>query len=108
MTRLARFSLIALLAATPSFSCEDEQAPAGETSYLEQGAFTYDVFEASVAHTDLDACPAEFDPDVVFCRLALTETQASVFVFTYEGDMPLLAIKHVALDDVAAIQQASY
>lgn len=105
MTRLAPVALIAALAAAPALACE-ETVDSG-TSYLEKGVFTYDVFEASVAHTDLAECPVEFDPDVVFCRLAKTETQANIFVFSYDGEMPLLAIKHVPLDEGDAILEAS-
>ncbi|TCP41006.1 hypothetical protein [Rhodovulum marinum] len=107
MPRLVSLALAAALAAGPVLACDDEVAPGGQTSYLERGAFTYDVFEASVAHTDLSECPQEFDPDVVFCRFATTETSGSIFIFSYEDDMPLLAIKHVPLDEVEAILQAS-
>jgi len=107
MQRLTALALTATLAAAPVLACDDDVAPGGQTSYLERGVFTYDVFEASVAHTDLAQCPQEFDPDVVFCRFATTETSANIFVFSYEDDMPLLAIKHVALEEAEAILQAS-
>lgn len=67
-------------------------------TYLPGGALTYDVFEASVDHADLADCPAEFDPDVVFCRLTLAAEAAHVFVFELDGDQRLLAVKNYALD----------
>ena len=42
---------------------------------------------------------AEFDPDAVFCRMTLAADMAHVFVFHYDGDQPLLAVKSYALDD---------
>ena len=69
------------------------------TAYLGNGVFTYEVFEASVDHADLENCPAEFDPDAVFCRLTLAAEQAHVFVFSYDADQPLLAVKHYELGD---------
>ncbi|MGC9418233.1 MAG: hypothetical protein ACP5EN_04595 [Rhodovulum sp.] len=107
MRRLAALAVTVSLGAAPALGCDEDVAPGGQTSYLERGVFTYDVFEASVAHTDLSECPQEFDPDVVFCRFATTETSGSIFVFSYVDDMPLLAIKHVPLDEAEAILQAS-
>ncbi|WP_323782540.1 hypothetical protein [Thalassovita sp.] len=67
--------------------------------YLEGGAFVYEAFEKALDHVDLEGCPAEFDPDTVFCRMTLHDDQAHVFVFSYEGDQPLLAIKSYLLTD---------
>lgn len=76
---------------------------AGEThggeAYLEGGVFTYDVFEQSVDHVDLENCPAEFDPEAVFCRMTLASEMANVFVFSFDGDQPLLAIKSYELGE---------
>lgn len=69
------------------------------TSYMQGSALLYEVFEASVPHVDLEGCPAEFDPEVVFCRMTLASDQANVFVFALAGDQPLLAVKHYALGD---------
>lgn len=71
----------------------------GGTSYLENGVLTYAVFEASIEHVDLEGCPADFDPDANFCRMTLASDLAHVFVFSYEGDQPLLAVKNYELGD---------
>ena len=70
---------------------------AGGNTYLEGGAFTYDVFEQSVDHVDLENCPAEFDPDTVFCRMTLASEMANIFVFSFDGEQPLLAVKSYEL-----------
>ncbi len=69
------------------------------TSYVGNGAFTYGLFEASVPHVDLETCPKEFDSEAVFCRMTLAEGKAHVFVFDYEDDQPLLAVKSFELTD---------
>lgn len=69
------------------------------TEYLEGGVFTYAVFEAAVPHADLENCPAQFDPDAVFCRITLAAGMANIFVFAHDGDQPLLAVKSYELDD---------
>ncbi|MCO8144357.1 hypothetical protein NHN26_03865 [Rhodovulum tesquicola] len=75
-------------------------------SYLEKGVLSYEVFEMSVAHEDLSECPQEFDPGAVFCRYAETDHSASIFVFSYDEEMPLLAVKYVSLDEGKAILKA--
>ena len=71
----------------------------GGTSYLPKGQFSYEVFEASVEHADLEGCPKEFDTDRVFCRLTVAADLAHVFVFAYSGDQPLLAVKSYEMTD---------
>lgn len=85
--------------ATSAMASGPGESHSGGTAYFGDAAFTYDVFEASVQHADLEGCPAEFDPDAVFCRLTLTTDQAHVFVFSHNGDQPLLAVKHYELGD---------
>lgn len=67
--------------------------------FLPGGGFTYEVFEASIDHADLEDCPVDFDSDANFCRLTLANEQAHVFVFSYDGDQPLLAVKSYDLGD---------
>lgn len=69
------------------------------TSYLAQGVMTYEIFEASVEHVDLMGCPADFDADANFCRMTLASDLAHVFVFSYDGNQPLLAVKSYELGD---------
>lgn len=69
------------------------------TDYLPNGVLTYEAFEGTIEHVDLAGCPAEFDPEVVFCRMTLASDLAHVFAFRYDGDQALLAIKSYALED---------
>ena len=68
-------------------------------SVLEDGQMTYELFEASIDHADLENCPAQFDPEKVFCRLTVAAEQAHVFVFDYDNDQPLVAVQHFELTD---------
>jgi hypothetical protein len=54
---------------------------------------SYAVFEATVEHADLATCPVEFDSEKQFCRLTIAADAAHVFVFAYEGDQFLQAVK---------------
>ncbi len=47
----------------------------------EKCALPYDVFEASVPHTDLEECPAKLKAEGRFCRLAVVAEVATVFIF---------------------------
>lgn len=91
--------LVATLAATTADASGAGDSNHEGTAYLGNGVFSYEVFEASVEHVDLDGCPAEFDTDVVFCRMTLASDLAHVFVFAYDGAQPLLAIKSYELTD---------
>ncbi|WP_299934093.1 hypothetical protein [uncultured Pelagimonas sp.] len=95
---LAAFSLLISFGTTGLASGPGETSHAG-TGYLEKGVFTYEVFEQAVDHVDLESCPAAFDPEVVFCRMTLASEMANVFVFAFDGDQPLLAIKSYELDE---------
>lgn len=92
-------ALAAAFAASAAFASGPGETHADGTSYLANGAFTYDVFEAAVEHADLEGCPAEFDPEAVFCRITLANDMAHIFVFAYGGDQPLLAVKSYELGD---------
>jgi hypothetical protein len=92
--------LAAAFLAAPALASGPGESHAGKgTDYIPNGVFGYEVFEASVAHADLVSCPASFDENVVFCRMTLANEQAHVFVFSFDGDQPLLAVKHYDLDD---------
>jgi hypothetical protein len=93
------FLLAVLSFATPVAASGTGGGSAEATSYLPNARMTYALFEASVPHADLATCPAEFDLDRVFCRFALANEQAHVFVFSLGEDQPLLAVKHYELDD---------
>jgi hypothetical protein len=57
------------------------------------GGLPYAVFEAAVEHADLATCPADFDAEKMFCRLTIAADAAHVFVFAYDGDQLLQAVK---------------
>jgi len=90
--------LLATLLPAASLASGAGEGAEGGTHYLAKSTMTYELFEEAVQHVDLPDCPAEFDPDAVFCRMTLAGDEAHVWVFAYDGDMPLLAIKSYALD----------
>lgn len=63
------------------------------TLFLQDAVFTYEMFEAAVPHADLESCPGDFAQREVFCRLTMAGGMLHVFVFSLEGDQPLLAIE---------------
>ncbi len=93
---LATLSILTCFGTVTTASGPGETSHAG-TGYLENGVFTYEVFEQAVDHVDLENCPAEFDPEIVFCRMTLATEMANIFVFAFEGEQPLLAIKSYEL-----------
>lgn len=100
MTFVLRTAVAALFLATPALaSGPGEHGPSsGDVTYLGDARFTYEVFEQAVPHVDLASCPAQFDPEVVFCRMTLAADMANVFVFSLADDQPLLAVKSYELD----------
>lgn len=99
ITSLAALVLASLpIAGLASGGDEERNAVAGDTRYLPGAEMTYEVFETAIEHADLDHCPAEFDPETVFCRLTLANDGAHVFIFSHEGDQPLLAVRSYPLD----------
>lgn len=68
------------------------------TAYLSNG-LTYEIFETTIEHVDLEGCPADFDATANFCRMTLASDLAHVFVFSYDGSQPLLAVKSYELTD---------
>ncbi|TMV08631.1 hypothetical protein FGK63_05785 [Ruegeria sediminis] len=91
--------MTAALFGTAALASGPGESHKGGTAYLGNGAFTYEIFETAVEHADLEGCPAEFDPEAVFCRLTVAADMAHVFVFSYNGDQPLLAVKGYELGD---------
>ena len=98
MPRLLAAALL-LAAATPALASGPGESHAEGVAYLPGGSLGYATFETAVAHVDLEGCPAEFDPDAVFCRMTLANEMAHVFVFSFDGDQPLLAVKDYELTD---------
>lgn len=92
-------SAIVAVAASPVWASGPGEKHFDGEAFLADGAFTYEIFEKSVPHVDLDGCPAQFDTDAVFCRMTLANDTANVFVFAREGDQVLLAVKSYELGD---------
>lgn len=55
--------------------------------------FTYLEFENAVPHIDLAVCPVPLAAPGRFCRLTTHAEQINVFVFSEEGDQPLIAFQ---------------
>lgn len=51
---------------------------------------TYDVFEVSVPHVDLETCPASMAAENTFCRATLASDAVHVFAFSEDGDSPMV------------------
>lgn len=90
------FKTLAIALLIPTISVASGTNSEG-TDILENGSMTYEVFEASVPHSDLENCPAEYNSDQNFCRLTMAHGQLNVFVFSHEGEQILQAIKHYEL-----------
>ena len=87
-----------LLTGAASASGPGENHATGN-NFLANSVLTYEVFEASIEHVDLEGCPVDFDADANFCRTTLASDLAHVFVFSYDGAQPLLAVKSYELTD---------
>lgn len=105
---LLRLLAVALLIPTFSGASGDpdastssgaDYAQPANTDVLTDGAMTYEVFETSVPHSDLESCPEEFDSILNFCRLTMTDNQLNVFVFSFKGTQVLQAIKHYEIGE---------
>ena len=58
----------------------------------EKCSFSYEAFEFSVPHIDLDECPAALNAKEAFCRAGIAGDQLHVFVFSEKGDRCLIAM----------------
>lgn len=68
-----------LIAAAPAFA-DEPPLP-----------FSYEDFEAAVAHVDLAQCPEKLAGEGRFCRVTVVNDKINVFAFTEAGDQPLVA-----------------
>lgn len=71
---------------------------------------TYEIFEASVPHIDLAACPATIaldgvDADDVFCRAVVHDDAFHVYIFALDGDSPAIGYQSYPVDDVESLMQ---
>ena len=54
---------------------------------------TYSEFEESVPHFDLAVCPPSLSATNAFCRVSFHSDAVHVFVFSEEGDQPLIGFR---------------
>ncbi len=66
---------------------------------------TYDIFEASVAHLDLESCPTGLPQQEVFCRAAFLNDTVHVFAFADDGDSPMVGYAAFDAPDFASTLQ---
>ena len=59
----------------------------------EPAALTYEIFEASVPHIDLETCPEALPQENAFCRASILHEEIHVFVFSLDGDSPMIGFK---------------
>jgi hypothetical protein len=59
----------------------------------ENCAMNYPVFEVSIPHLDLPACPKDLARPNAFCRVTTANDAVHVFVFEEKGKQCLLAVK---------------
>lgn len=83
MTRLAALALALL----PAAAAAQDATP-----------LTYEIFEQGVPHIDLAVCPTELAGPGLFCRATVVNDQINVFVFSEEGDQPLVAFRAWSAD----------
>ncbi|MDA5094491.1 hypothetical protein O2N63_10375 [Aliiroseovarius sp. KMU-50] len=65
--------------------------------------FTYEQFEASVSHLDLEQCPSALPQENTFCRASIHHEEFHVFAFSYDGDSPLVGFKTYEAEGLEAI-----
>lgn len=79
---MLRPTLLALVLALPALAAADDFIP-----------LTYADFEAAVPHIDLAVCPVPLAAPDRFCRMTSHADQLNVFVFSEDGDQPLVAFR---------------
>ena len=64
---------------------------------------TYEAFEVSVPHMDLENCPAGLQIENSFCRATLNHEELHIFAFSYDGDSPLVGFKTYSAEGIEAL-----
>jgi len=67
-------------------------SPAGMAAAQDTG-FTYEQFEVSVPHLDLESCPPDMPQENVFCRAAILHDALHVYAFRDDGSAEYVAMK---------------
>ncbi|MDD8024697.1 MAG: hypothetical protein PHX82_16520 [Paracoccaceae bacterium] len=65
--------------------------------------FTYLMFEAAVPHVDMPVCPVDLAAEGRFCRMSLLNDEIHVFVFSEDGDQPLVDFRSWPMDLMAGL-----
>jgi len=55
--------------------------------------YTYEQFEVSIPHFDVEECPVSMKLEKAFCRLVMHNDAVHVYAFSEEGDSTLIAFK---------------
>lgn len=71
---------------------------------VENGVLTYEVFENTVDHADLADCPADLAGEDRFCRANLHRETLNIFVFSHEGDQPLIGVTRIPVEEITLPQ----
>ena len=87
--RLSLVTLIFATTATPLFAETASPLP-----------LTYETFEVSIPHVDLENCPDNLAAAEVFCRATLANDQMHVFAFSEKGDSPLVGFASFDVDNL--------
>ncbi len=71
---------------------------------------TYAIFEASVPHIDLAACPTGIElngvaADDVFCRAVVHDDAFHVYIFALDGDSPAIGYQSYPVDGIESLMQ---
>ena len=64
---------------------------------------TYEAFEVSVPHMDLENCPSGMDVANAFCRATLHHEEFHVFAFSYDDESPLVGFKTYSAEGLDAL-----
>ncbi|MEL7000658.1 MAG: hypothetical protein AAFP68_20590, partial [Pseudomonadota bacterium] len=59
----------------------------------EPHSLTYSEFEESVPHFDLEDCPTSIATPKTFCRVSFNGDAVHVFVFSEDGEQPLVGFR---------------
>ena len=66
---------------------------------------TYEQFEASVPHMDLEACPDTLAQPDTFCRATLQHEEIHVFVFSENDDSPMVGFASFSAEGIGELLQ---
>ncbi|MCI2393502.1 hypothetical protein [Aliiroseovarius sediminis] len=93
---IIRSAAAAMLSAAALFpvTATAEQTPA---------QLTYEQFEAAVPHIDLENCPDSLAQENAFCRASILHEQIHVFVFSYDGDSPMVGFATFEADGIETL-----